>query len=315
MSISKFMNLKSFHPGNFHNQKAVWIAEQKAEDSKKKQKQLDEELVRERAEHNLQRMAISSGDRNRLELGFMYREPPGLQQAQEKILIMSKAHINRAKQEEERLDPRAKRKKEKEMSLTDKFGFLQNAPRTGDYASEIKPSRNIDRPFGIEVRNVKCIRCGTWGHQNTDRDCPNYNSKSNVMRDDAVELERPAFADPLDLMHDMKDGGLAMKQSVLGRQNNVQAENQQMVFSDDGGDSDNQMEAYTMEILANLSPRSKRKVLRKLKKMNSGSEGGVKKRKSKKEKAKTSKSSSSRHHHSRSRHSHHHRLKDERRRE
>ena len=47
------------------------------------------------------------------------------------------------------------------------------------------------KPFGLEIRNVRCVRCGTFGHQSGDRECP---LKDVIMPNEENRLKRD---DPL----------------------------------------------------------------------------------------------------------------------
>lgn len=57
-----------------------------------------------------------------------------------------------------------------------KFDWQKNAPRDSHFNTmgEVRNSIFNHKPFGIEVRNVKCMKCGQFGHSNVDRVCPMY---------------------------------------------------------------------------------------------------------------------------------------------
>ncbi|XP_027360644.1 uncharacterized zinc finger CCHC domain-containing protein At4g19190 isoform X2 [Abrus precatorius] len=86
---------------------------------------------------------------------------------------------------EERKKPRPKDVFGRPLPTEEEFEVLKNAPRleTG------VPARV--KPFGVEVRNVKCLRCGNYGHQSGDRECP---LKDAIMPSEESRLKRD---DPL----------------------------------------------------------------------------------------------------------------------
>merc|ERR1712173_8358 len=49
-----------------------------------------------------------------------------------------------------------------------RFDFLKNAPMAAEYVKDMEVTH---KPFGKLIRNVRCIKCGQWGHRIYDREC------------------------------------------------------------------------------------------------------------------------------------------------
>lgn len=89
-----------------------------------------------------------------------------------------------------------------------------------------------DQPFGIEVRNVRCLKCRKWGHINTDKICPLFGS--------SITAEPPpaARSNPSELMEQMAEEGLVFTNKVMSRQNDPSAANQQLVHAEADADEE-----------------------------------------------------------------------------
>lgn len=191
------------------------------EDFKKKEEERARELAKERA--RMDEIALLGKSIDQQQLEFMYKPPPGLEEIEEKLRTEQKT---------------------KQIS----------APVEGDYVRNINDI--VHKPFGVEVRFVRCARCGKKGHISGDRECPliDFNPQDGFHK----RVEDPLYHMKFSNNNEENDASfiaesnLRLKESLRKNIEGVKA---------DFVDIDNDPEK---EFLDSLSKREKKKLLKYL---------------------------------------------------
>ncbi|KAA8538736.1 hypothetical protein F0562_028369 [Nyssa sinensis] len=209
-----YLNQKPWHPLSYPNQRRKWIAEQTHAQHDRRAEEVAREYAQEQ-EFFRQTALVSKKEKEKMEMmkavSFMYVRPPGYnaesakaaeivderrkQEQNNPLLdpstdgasttIPPESMASKDRSGEEKKKPRQKDVFGRTLPTEEQFEVLKNAPRleTG------VPARV--KPFAVEVRNVKCLRCGNYGHQSGDRECPLKdaimpNEESRLKRDDPL---------------------------------------------------------------------------------------------------------------------------------
>ncbi|CAH8345841.1 unnamed protein product [Eruca vesicaria subsp. sativa] len=223
-----FLNQKPWHPLSYPNQRRKWIAEQTNAQHDRRAEEVAREFAQEQ-EFFKQAALISKKEREKIEMmkavSFMYIRPPGYDPESAKAAEyadekhqggqgsssqdpMADDNVGSMPAEpvagsdhtgQERKKPRPKDVFGRALPTEEEFDVLKNAPRLETGIA------GRSKPFGVEVRNVKCLRCGNFGHQSGDRECP---LKDTVMPSEEHRLKRD---DPLTAIIAHTDPGEPLK--------------------------------------------------------------------------------------------------------
>ncbi|KAH7474902.1 putative zinc finger CCHC domain-containing protein [Phytophthora ramorum] len=270
----KFLGQKSWHPANKANQKRIWVAEQTAREHEEREKDKAKEVRKARDALQAQQAAADAGDAAAArrvasqQVNFLYAAPPGLPEAKEtkeyphqtqlqedEAVREFRRKADRCAEPQRKLERYVGRRADETLTIRDqveRFPMLKDAPVQGKYTESIRVNF---KPVGVQLRNVRCIRCGQWGHQSGDRECKLRDQNPN-------DATRQRWEDPVTEINKLKSAkqDLELRRAALPLEMQEGGEEFEILQSDD----DEAEDAY----LASLSAKQKRRLLKKLKKQS-----------------------------------------------
>lgn len=253
-TFHEYMSAKFWHPASKRNIVTVWKRKQQMKAEERKQTERAEEARREN-EKNMVQSAL--GDKkSKLGVSFLYDMPNN---------IMPR-DINAPENQGDLPGMTAK-------NFEIKFEWQKNAPRDSHFngMGEVRNSIFNHKPFGIEVRNVKCLKCGAWGHSNFDRTCPLFGKVADRDNPD-FDLKREQLELLSSKLQESSTQGYKMKQNIMDGYNIGDT-----MFDPLEKKRKHKETVPEMEFLSKLDPEEKEALLKSLEKQR--------KKKKKKEKA------------------------------
>eukprot|EP00644_Phytophthora_capsici_P017280 jgi/Phyca11/552634/estExt2_Genewise1Plus.C_PHYCAscaffold_480343 len=271
----QFLGGKSWHPATKANQKRVWVAEQQAKEREQREREKAKEVRKAADALQAQKAAAAAGDvaaarrAASQQVNFLYAAPPGLPKDKETVethQIQEDAAVREFRRKAERrgesqrskLERYVGRRAEETLTIKDqveRFPMLKDAPVEGKYTETIRVNFN---PVGLRLRNVRCIRCGEWGHQSGDRECKLRDQNPN-------DATRQMWEDPVTEINKLKSA----KQELVLRRGALPLEMQETATGEEFEilqSDDEDVEAAEDALLATLSMRQKKKLIKKLEK-------------------------------------------------
>ncbi|GMY33611.1 uncharacterized zinc finger CCHC domain-containing protein At4g19190 [Fagus crenata] len=284
-----YLNQKPWHPLSYPNQRRKWIAEQTHANHHRRAQEVAREYAQEQ-EFFRQTALISKKEKEKVEMmkavSFMYVRPPGYNAESAKAaeiadekksqhpltddtIPIPPQSVPKDPSGEEKKKPRPKDVFGRALPTEEEFEVLKNAPRmeTG-VLGRVKP-------FGVEVRNVKCLRCGNYGHQSGDRECPLKdaimpNEESRLKRDDPLNAIL-AHTDPTEPLK----WELKQKPGISPPRGGFKPDdpNQQIVAEDIFDEYGGFLSGGVPELLLNFSSKPKKESRKKNKKKQQSPSG------------------------------------------